>query len=211
LSSDEKAQALVKELEGYGVKAKAYKSDASDYQSAETLINSVVDDFGSLEIVVNNAGITRDNLLLRLNEEDWDQVINTNLKSIFNLSKFAIKPLMRSRKGSIINIGSVVGVMGNAGQSNYAASKAGIIGFSKSLAKELGSRNIRSNVITPGFIKTEMTEKLDPETVKGWEQGIPLKRGGSVEDVANLAVFLGSDESSYITGQTFSVCGGMLM
>lgn len=211
LSSTKDAEYLEKELSAKGIKAKAYQSDAADYTSAEKLVNSIVEDFGGLEVVVNNAGITRDNLLLRMNEEDWDKVINTNLKSIFNISKFAIKPLMRSRKGSFIHISSIVGVQGNAGQANYAASKAGIIGFSKSLARELGSRNIRSNVITPGFIKTEMTDKLNEDTLKKWAENIPLKRAGDSEEVADLAVFLGSDMSAYITGQTISVCGGMLM
>lgn len=210
-SSVEKAQALTQELEGHGVKAKGYQSDAADYQAAEELINKITQDFEGLEVVVNNAGVTQDNLLLRLNEEQWDEVINTNLKSIFNISKFAVKPMMKNRKGSFIHVSSIVGLQGNPGQSNYAASKAGIVGFSKSLAKELGSRNIRSNVVAPGFIETEMTEELDEATLKKWQEVIPLQRPGQSEDVANTAVFLASDMSAYITGQTLSVCGGMEM
>jgi len=210
-SSVEKAQALAQELEEHGVKAKGYQSDAADHQAAEELIKSITQDFEGLEVVVNNAGITQDNLLLRLNEEQWDEVINTNLKSIFNISKFAVKPMMKNRKGSFIHVSSIVGLQGNPGQSNYAASKAGIVGFSKSLAKELGSRNIRSNVVAPGFIETEMTEELDEATLKKWQEIIPLQRPGQSEDVANTAVFLASDMSAYITGQTLSVCGGMEM
>ncbi|PSR06072.1 MAG: 3-oxoacyl-[acyl-carrier-protein] reductase [Bacteroidetes bacterium SW_10_40_5] len=210
-SSVEKAQALAQELEEHGVKAKGYQSDAADHQAAEELIKRITQDFEGLEVVVNNAGITQDNLLLRLNEEQWDEVINTNLKSIFNISKFAVKPMMKNRKGSFIHVSSIVGLQGNPGQSNYAASKAGIVGFSKSLAKELGSRNIRSNVVAPGFIETEMTEDLDEATLKKWQEIIPLQRPGQSEDVANTAVFLASDMSAYITGQTLSVCGGMEM
>ncbi|MGY4385569.1 3-oxoacyl-[acyl-carrier protein] reductase [Pedobacter sp. UYP24] len=210
LSSVEKGEALVAELEVYGTKIKGYRSDASKFDEAEQLINTIVDDFGALDIVVNNAGITKDGLLMRMSEEQWDDVINVNLKSVFNVCKAASKIMMKARKGSIINMSSVVGVQGNAGQANYAASKAGIIGFSKSLAKELGSRNIRTNVVAPGFIRTEMTEVLDPKVVKGWEDSIPLKRAGETEDVANVCVFLASEMSAYVTGQVISVCGGML-
>jgi 3-oxoacyl-[acyl-carrier protein] reductase len=210
LSSVEKGQALEQELQGFGTKIKGYRSDASQFAEAEQLINDIVADFGALDIVVNNAGITKDGLLMRMSEENWDEVINVNLKSVFNVCKAASKVMMKARKGSIINMSSVVGVQGNAGQANYAASKAGIIGFSKSLAKELGSRNIRTNVVAPGFIRTEMTDVLDPKVVQGWEEGIPLKRAGETEDVANVCVFLASEMSSYVTGQVLSVCGGML-
>jgi 3-oxoacyl-[acyl-carrier protein] reductase len=210
LSSVEKGIALEKELEAFGVKAKGYQSDAADFKAAEELVNSVVADFGSLEILVNNAGITRDTLLMRMSEQQWDEVMNANLKSVFNLTKAVTKPMLKQRKGSIINMSSVVGVKGNAGQANYAASKAGIIGFTKSVALELGSRNIRSNAIAPGFIETEMTAALDPKTVEGWREGIPMKRGGTPEDIANATVFLASDMSAYITGQVLNVCGGML-
>jgi 3-oxoacyl-[acyl-carrier protein] reductase len=202
---------LEKELSAYGTHIKGYRSDAADYKSAEDLVNAVVTDFGRLDIVVNNAGITRDTLLMRMSEEQFDEVIKTNLKSVFNVTKAAQRPMLKQRSGSIINISSVVGVKGNAGQANYAASKAGIIGFSKSVAQELGSRNIRCNAVAPGFIETEMTGALPEETVKAWRETIPLKRGGSPADVANLCLFLGSDLSAYITGQTISVCGGMLM
>jgi len=210
LSSVEKGEALEQELQSFGTKVKGYRSDASKFDEAEKLINDIVADFGALDIVVNNAGITKDGLLMRMSEENWDEVINVNLKSVFNVSKAASKVMMKARKGSIINMSSVVGVQGNAGQANYAASKAGIIGFSKSLAKELGSRNIRTNVIAPGFIRTEMTDVLDPKVVQGWEDGIPLKRAGETDDVANACVFLASDMSAYVTGQVLSVCGGML-
>lgn len=210
LSSVEKGKAVEDELTAKGVKAKGYRSDAADYKSAEELVNRVVADFGSLDIVVNNAGITRDNLLMRMSEEQFDEVIRVNLKSVFNLTKAVTKPMLKQRKGSIINMSSVVGVKGNAGQANYAASKAGIIGFSKSVALELGSRNIRCNVVAPGFIETEMTGALNEEIVKQWREAIPLKRGGTAEDVANLCLFLASDLSSYITGQVINVDGGML-
>lgn len=210
LSSVEKGEALVKELEAFGIKAKGYRSDASDFKAAEELINSVVADFGSLDILINNAGITRDNLLMRMSEEHWDEIMNVNLKSCFNTVKASARTFMKQRSGSIINMSSVVGVKGNPGQANYAASKAGIIGFSKSVALELGSRGIRSNVIAPGFIETEMTDALDEKTVQGWRDAIPLKRGGQPEDVADACVFLGSDMSSYITGQVLQVDGGML-
>jgi 3-oxoacyl-[acyl-carrier protein] reductase len=210
LSSVEKGEALEQELQSYGTKVKGYRSDASKFSEAEQLISDIVADFGTLDIVVNNAGITKDGLLMRMTEENWDDVINVNLKSVFNVTKAASKIMMKNRKGVFINMSSVVGVQGNAGQANYAASKAGIVGFSKSVAKELGSRNIRSNVVAPGFIRTEMTDVLDPKVVQGWEQGIPLKRAGEPEDVANVCVFLASDMSAYVTGQVLSVCGGML-
>lgn len=210
LSSAEKAAELENELARFGIKARGYKSDAADFKAADDLVNSVVNEFGTIDILVNNAGITRDGLLMRMTEQQWDEVIQANLKSVFNLTKAAQKPMLKAKKGSIINVSSVVGVKGNAGQSNYAASKAGIIGFSKSVALELGSRNIRCNAIAPGFIETEMTAVLNPETVKQWRDSIPLKRGGSTEDVANLVAFLASDNSAYITGQCINVCGGML-
>ena len=210
VSSDEKARALEAELMALGVKAKGYKSDAGDFKAADDLVNQVLLDFGTIDILVNNAGITRDTLLMRMSEQQWDEVMNANLKSVFNMVKAVQKPMLKARKGSIINMSSVVGVKGNAGQSNYAASKAGIIGFTKSIALELGSRNIRSNAIAPGFIETEMTGALDEKVIQQWREGIPLKRGGSVEDVANLCLFLASDMSAYITGQCINVCGGML-
>lgn len=210
LSSAEKAKELTKELEALGVKAKGYCSDAANFKAAEDLVNEVVADFGTVDVLVNNAGITRDTLLMRMSEQQWDEVMNANLKSVFNLTKAIQKPMLKQRKGSIINMSSVVGVKGNAGQSNYAASKAGIIGFTKSIALELGSRNIRSNAIAPGFIETEMTAVLDAKVVEGWRNAIPLKRGGTPEDVANATVFLASDMSAYITGQVINVCGGML-
>lgn len=210
LSSVEKGQALEQELEQFGTKVKGYRSDASKFDEAEKLINDIVADFGTLDIVVNNAGITKDGLLMRMTEENWDDVINVNLKSIFNVTKAASKIMMKNRKGVFINMSSVVGVQGNAGQANYAASKAGIIGFTKSVAKELGSRNIRANVVAPGFIRTEMTEVLDQKVVEGWAQAIPLKRAGETDDVANVCVFLGSDMSAYVTGQVLPVDGGML-
>lgn len=210
LSSIEKGQAVEQELLALGIKAKGYRSDASKYTEAEELIASVLADFGQLDIVVNNAGITKDGLLMRMSEEQWDSVIEVNLKSVFNLTKAALKPMMKAKAGSIINMTSVVGISGNAGQTNYSASKAGIIGFTKSVAQELGSRNIRSNAIAPGFIETEMTEVLDPKVKAEWENGIPLKRAGKSEDVANACVFLGSELSTYITGQVLQVDGGML-
>lgn len=209
-SSTEAANELEKELTALGVKAKGYKSNAASFDEAQKLADDVVAEFGSIDILVNNAGITKDNLLMRISEEDFDTVIEVNLKSVFNMTKAVQKTMLKQRKGSIINMSSVVGVKGNAGQTNYAASKAGIIGFSKSVALELGSRNIRSNVIAPGFIETEMTAKLDENVVKSWRDGIPLKRGGTPEDVANACVFLASDMSAYITGQTLNVDGGML-
>ncbi|MFZ0490042.1 MAG: 3-oxoacyl-[acyl-carrier-protein] reductase [Salegentibacter sp.] len=208
-SSAEAAQELEKELTALGVKAKGYKSNAASFEEAQELIRNVAEDFGGIDILVNNAGITKDNLLMRMSEEDFDKVIEVNLKSIFNMTKAVQRTMLKQRYGSIINMSSVVGVKGNAGQANYAASKAGIIGFSKSMALELGSRNIRTNVIAPGFIETEMTEKLDEKTVQGWRDAIPLKRGGKPEDIANACVFLGSDLSAYITGQVLHVDGGM--
>ncbi len=210
VSSDEKARALEAELEAFGVKAKGYKSDAADFKAADELVNQVVAEFGTVDVLVNNAGITRDTLLMRMSEQQWDEVINANLKSVFNLTKAVQRPMLKQRKGSIINMSSVVGVKGNAGQANYAASKAGIIGFSKSVALELGSRNIRCNVVAPGFIETEMTGALDPKVVEQWREGIPLKRGGTPEDVANATLFFASEMSAYVTGQTLTVCGGML-
>ncbi|MGU3374554.1 3-oxoacyl-[acyl-carrier-protein] reductase [Chryseobacterium sp. M5A1_1a] len=189
---------------------KGYQSDASDYDAAQKLVEDVMAEFGKIDILVNNAGITKDNLLLRMSKDDWDKVIKVNLDSVFNLTKAVIKPMMKAKSGSIINMTSVVGVKGNAGQANYAASKAGVIGFTKSVALELGSRNIRCNAIAPGFIETEMTAVLDEKTVQGWRDGVPMKRGGQPEDIANACVFFGSDMSGYITGQTLNVDGGML-
>lgn len=209
-SSVDAANALESELTALGVKAKGYQSNAAEFDTAQELAKNVLEEFGSIDVLVNNAGITKDNLLMRISEEDFDQVIQVNLKSVFNLTKAVIRPMMKQRGGSIINMSSVVGLKGNAGQANYAASKAGILGFSKSVALELGSRNIRSNVIAPGFIETEMTAKLDEAVVQGWRDSIPLKRGGTPEDIANACVFLASDMSAYITGQTLSVDGGML-
>ncbi len=209
LKYDELAEALEKELNGMGVKGKGYASDASSFEGSEKLINQVMEDFGKIDILVNNAGITRDNLLLRMTESDWDIIMQVNLKSAFNLTKAVQRVFLKQRSGSIINMSSVVGVNGNAGQSNYSASKAGLIGFTKSIAQELGSRNIRCNAIAPGFIITEMTEKLPPEVRDSWAEKIPLKRGGTPEDVANVCVFLGSELSSYVSGQVISVCGGM--
>lgn len=210
VSSDEKARAMEADLQRRGVKARGYKFNVADYAACENMANEVVAEFGSIDVVINNAGITRDNLLMRMSEEHWDEVINTNLKSVFNMCKAVQRTMLKQRKGSIINMSSVVGVKGNAGQANYAASKAGILGFTKSVALELGSRNIRCNAIAPGFIETEMTGALDEATVQSWRDAIPLKRGGSPEDVANLALFLASDMSAYITGQTIQVDGGML-
>ena len=210
-SSDEKARAFEAELAAKGVKAKGYKSDAADFNAAQILVDEVVAEFGTVDILVNNAGITRDTLLMRMSEEQWDDVLRVNLKSVFNLTKAVIKPMLKARSGSIINMTSIVGVTGNAGQANYAASKAGMIGFTKSVAQELGSRNIRCNAIAPGFIETEMTEKLDPKVVEGWVNTIPLKRGGTTTDIANTTLYLASDLSSYVTGQTIHVCGGMHM
>jgi 3-oxoacyl-[acyl-carrier protein] reductase len=211
VSSVEKAKAFENELAELGVKAKGYQSNAADFSEADKLVDDVVKEFGSLDVLVNNAGITRDTLLMRMSEQQWDEVLDTNLKSAFALTKAAMRPMMKAKAGSIINITSVVGVTGNAGQANYAASKAGMIGLTKSVAKELGSRNIRCNAIAPGFIETEMTEALSPEVKAEWIKGIPLKRGGSPADVANCVLFLASDASAYISGQTINVCGGMVM
>ena len=210
LSSVEKGQALEHELQQYGTKVKGYRSDASKMEDAEALVAQVVEDFGGVDVVVNNAGITKDTLLMRMTEEDFNRVIEVNLNSVFNMTKAVQRTFLKQRSGSIVNISSVVGVKGNAGQANYAASKAGIIGFTKSVALELGSRNIRCNAIAPGFIETEMTAVLDEKTVQQWRDGIQLKRGGSAEDVANACLFLASDMSGYITGQVMNVCGGML-
>ena len=210
ICAEEQALDVEKELTKNGGTAKGFRSDASKFEDAENLVKEVLEAFGTVDIVVNNAGITDDTLLMRMSEEQWDRVIDVNLKSCFNLTKAVLRTMLKARTGSIINISSVVGVQGNAGQVNYSASKAGILGFTKSVALELGSRNIRCNAIAPGFIETEMTEKLDAEVVQGWRDTIPLKRGGSPEDVANACVFLASDMSSYVTGQTLNVCGGMI-
>jgi len=209
-SSVDAAKALEDELNALGIKAKGYQSNAAEFDTAQELAKEILKEFDSIDILVNNAGITKDNLLMRISEDDFDKVIDVNLKSVFNMTKAVIRPMIKQRSGSIINMSSVVGLKGNAGQSNYAASKSGILGFSKSVALELGSRNIRSNVIAPGFIETEMTGKLDEATVQTWRDAIPLKRGGTPKDIANACVFLASDLSSYITGQTLSVDGGML-
>ncbi len=211
LNYDENAIALEKELAALGVKAKGYASDASSFEGSDKLITDVVNDFGRIDVLVNNAGITRDNLLMRMTEADWDLVIKVNLKSIFNMTKAVQKVMLKKRSGSIINMSSVVGLSGNAGQSNYSASKAGLVGFTKSMAQELGSRSIRCNAIAPGFIETDMTAKLPEDVRKAWIEGIPLRRGGKPEDVADVSLFLASDLSSYVTGQVISVCGGMHM
>ncbi len=211
-NSSEKANAIVAHCKSkFGSEIKAYKSNAAKFDDTEELIKNVLTDFGQLDCLINNAGITQDTLLMRMSEDQWDEVIRINLKSVFNLTKASLRTFLKAKKGSIINMSSVVGINGNAGQANYSASKAGIIGFSKSIAKELGSRNIRCNVIAPGFIETEMTEKLGEEMVESWRNQIPLKRGGLPQDIAQLSAFLASDESSYITGQVISICGGMNM
>ncbi|MBG38855.1 MAG: 3-oxoacyl-[acyl-carrier-protein] reductase [Cryomorphaceae bacterium] len=210
-NTQDQAKQVEKELNQNGGSAKAFMSDAANFDDAQELIADVISEFGTIDALVNNAGITRDTLLMRMSEQQWDDVINTNLKSAFNLTKAAQIPMLKARSGSIINMSSVVGVKGNAGQANYAASKAGLIGFTKSVAAELGSRGIRCNAIAPGFIETEMTKSLDEKVVEEWRNGIPLKRGGTPLDVANTTVFLASDMSSYVTGQTIHVCGGMLM
>ncbi len=209
-SSDEKAKVLKKELSKSGSKIVGYKSDASDYSAAQQLAEDVINEFGTIDVLVNNAGITKDGLLMRMNEEDFDTVIQVNIKSVFNLTKAVMRPMLKQRKGSIINMSSIVGIKGNSGQTNYAASKAAIIGFTKSVALELGSRNIRCNSIAPGFIETEMTQVLDENAVKEWREQIPLKRRGTPEDIANTSLFLASDMSAYITGQVINVCGGIL-
>lgn len=209
LQLDENMIVLEKELKAMGVNAKAYASDASDYADTETVVEEIIKEFGKIDILVNNAGITRDNLLMRMDEEAWDLVIKVNLKSVFNFTKAVQKVMLKQRSGSIINMSSVVGVSGNAGQANYSASKAGIIGFTKSVAKELGSRNVRCNAIAPGFIITDMTSKLPEEIRNEWIKNIPLKRGGTPEDVANVCVFLASDLSAYVSGQVINVCGAM--
>jgi 3-oxoacyl-[acyl-carrier protein] reductase len=210
LSSEEKAIALENKLKGFGVKAKAYKSNAGVYAECEALVNDVTKEFGTIDICVNNAGISKDNLLLRLTPEQWDEVMDINLKSVFNMTKQVIRPMMKAKKGSIINMSSIVGVSGNAGQSSYAASKAGILGFTKSVAKELGSRNIRCNAIAPGFVETDMTHYLkDGDGAKKFLENIPLGRFGRTEEIADITLFLASDMSSYITGQVISACGGL--
>jgi len=209
LAYDENAISLEKELKAMGVKAKGYASNASNHDDCMNLIDEVLKDFERIDILVNNAGITKDGLLMRMSEEQWDAVINVNLKSVFNMTKAVQKVMLKQRSGSIVNVSSVVGVGGNAGQANYSASKAGIIGFTKSIAKELGGRNIRCNAVAPGFIITEMTAKLPEEVVTGWFEKIPLKRGGTPEEVANVITFLGSDMSSYVSGQVINICGAM--
>jgi 3-oxoacyl-[acyl-carrier protein] reductase len=211
VSSVEKAKIFEEELNTLGIKAKGYQSNAAEFAEAEKLVDEIVKEFGTLDVLVNNAGITKDTLLMRMSEQQWDDVLDTNLKSAFAMTKAAMKPMMKAKAGSIINITSIVGITGNAGQANYAASKAGMIGLTKSVAKELGSRNIRCNAIAPGFIETEMTESLSEEVRAEWVKGIPLKRGGKPEDVANCVLFLASDASAYISGQTINVCGGMVM
>ena len=210
VSSEEKAISLEKELVDYGITAKGYKSNAGDFKASEELINTIVNDFDQLDVLINNAGITKDGLLMRMSEDNWDDVMDINLKSVFNLTKASLRTFLKQRSGSIINMSSIVGVQGNAGQSNYSASKAGIIGFTKSIAQELGSRNIRCNAIAPGFIATEMTEALGDDVVSKWVENIPLKRPGTPEDVANCCLFLASEMGSYVSGQVISVCGGML-
>ncbi|HSN09589.1 MAG TPA: 3-oxoacyl-[acyl-carrier-protein] reductase [Hanamia sp.] len=212
VSSDEKAKALEEKVKSMGVKAKAYKSNAADFADCEKVINDVINEFGTIDILVNNAGISKDNLLLRMSPEQWDEVIATNLKSVFNMTKQVIRPMMKARNGSIINMSSIIGMRGNAGQSSYAASKAGIIGFTKSVAAELGSRNIRCNAIAPGFVETDMTHYLkEGEAAKSFLEKIPLGRFGSAEEIANVTLFLASELSSYITGQVISACGGLNM
>lgn len=208
-SSANKSEELIATLKNYEVFVKAFKSDASNYKEAENLVNKVLNDMGKIDVLINNAGITRDNLLLRMSEEQWDDIMTTNLKSVFNLTKQVVKPMMKQRSGSIINMSSIVGMRGNAGQSNYAASKAGIIGFTKAIAQEMGSRNIRCNAIAPGFIETEMTEELNEKVKEDYIKNIPLKRFGTTNDVANLVAFLASDNSAYISGQVISICGAL--
>jgi len=209
LAIDDNTRSLEAELSALGIKAKGYASDASSYEDTEKLVQQVVEEFATIDILVNNAGITKDTLLMRMTEEQWDAVINVNLKSVFNFTKLVQPVMLKQRSGSIINISSVVGVAGNAGQGNYAASKAGIIGFTKSIAKEVGSRNIRCNALAPGFIISEMTDKPPEDVKEGWIKNIPLRRGGTPEDVANACIFLGSELSSYVSGQVINVCGAM--
>ena len=210
VSSEEKAKALEEKLQSFGVKARAFKSNAGDFSESEKMVNEVIKEFGTIDILVNNAGISKDNLLLRMTPDQWDDVMTTNLKSVYNMTKQVIRPMMKARKGSIINMSSIIGMRGNAGQSSYAASKAGIIGFTKSIAVELGSRNIRCNAIAPGFVETDMTHYLNEgEAAKSFLEKIPLGRFGSAEEIANVTLFLASDMSSYITGQVISVCGGL--
>ena len=212
VSSDEKAKTLEEKIIGLGVKAKAYKSNAASFQECETMVNDVLKEFGTIDICVNNAGISKDNLLLRMSPEQWEDVIKTNLTSVYNMTKQVIRPMMKARKGSIINMSSIIGMRGNAGQSSYAASKAGIIGFTKSIAAELGSRNIRCNAIAPGFVETDMTHYLkEGDAAKSFLDQIPLGRFGSAEEIANVTLFLASEMSSYITGQVISTCGGLNM
>ncbi|NCU35689.1 3-oxoacyl-[acyl-carrier-protein] reductase [Candidatus Falkowbacteria bacterium] len=211
LKIDDDAQALVEELKGYGVQAKAYASDASNFAACEELVKEVLNDFGNIDILVNNAGITRDKLLMRMGEDDWDLVLKVNLKSVFNMTKAIHRSMLSQRSGAIINMSSVVGLSGNAGQSNYSASKAGLIGFTKSIAKEFGARGIRCNAIAPGFIETAMTDQLSEQEKNEWLKNIPLRRAGKAEDVADISVFLASGLSSYVTGQVISVDGGMHM
>ena len=210
IGDSDQAKSIEADFSNHKQKVVSYMSDASNFEQSQKLIDDVLNDFGSIDILVNNAGITIDNLLMRMSEEDFQRVIDVNLKSVFNTTKAILRTMLKQRSGSIINMSSVVGVKGNAGQSNYSASKAGMIGFTKSMALELGSRNIRCNCIAPGFIETEMTEKLSDDVVQTWRDSIPLKRGGSTNDVANAALFLASDLSSYVTGQVINVCGGML-
>ncbi|MEJ7829315.1 MAG: 3-oxoacyl-[acyl-carrier-protein] reductase [Segetibacter sp.] len=210
VSSDDKAKALEHRLQSFGIKAKAYKSNAGIYQECEAMVNDVIKEFATIDVCVNNAGISRDNLLLRISPEQWDEVMTTNLKSVFNMTKQVMRPMMKARKGSIINMSSIVGMRGNAGQSSYAASKAGIIGFTKSMAHELGSRNIRCNAIAPGFVETDMTHYLNEgEASKAFLEKIPLGRFASANEIADSTLFLASDMSSYVTGQVLSVCGGL--
>src|SRR5882762_7430636 len=210
LSSEEKAKALENKLQSFGVKAKGYKSNAGSYEDCEKFVNEVLEEHGTVDVCINNAGISKDSLLMRLNPAQWDEVMETNLKSVFNMTKQVIRPMMKAKKGSIVNMSSIIGIRGNAGQSSYAASKAGIIGFTKSVAHELGSRNIRCNAIAPGFVETDMTHYLkDGEGAKAFLEKIPLGRFGSAEEIANTTLFLASDMSSYITGQVISACGGL--
>ncbi|MCD6365982.1 MAG: 3-oxoacyl-[acyl-carrier-protein] reductase [Bacteroidales bacterium] len=209
IAEDDNFKSAEKELNDMGIKAKGYVSDASNFEQSQTLIDTIVKDFGAIHVLVNNAGITRDNLLMRMTEDQWDLVLKINLKSVFNMTKAASRPMMKQREGSIINVSSIVGVGGNAGQANYSASKAGMIGFSKSIAKELGSRNIRCNAVAPGFIMTAMTDQLPDEAKEGWYEKIPLKRGGTPEEVAKVILFLASDLSSYVSGQVINICGAM--